>query len=328
LIATRLPLDCGSRASPLAAAVVFLLVGAAPRSTRAQVEECRKRGLSKITIIGHVDAQFLVALDQACRSLQGEDLDASVELQISAENRDVVLRAALPDGRRATRYIRDPTQLELALGALATKPPQRPEPNHEQSSTSQPSAIADRPPTQAPARVQLVPHERRLSLEIGAGASLHVAGTPTALAPSISAYAGLFTGQWLGTLTVRWDPLQVLTTSSVSGVEMESAGAGFTVLRSFTSAPVRFDAGIEALLLLETQSVEANDGEHAATGADFRLGVTSRALFGRNNPRWTLSLSANASPARLRRELRLDPLLPPLPQWEVGMGVGASWSEL
>jgi hypothetical protein len=109
---------------------------------------------------------------------------------------------------------------------------------------------------------------------------------------------------------------------------MDSAGAGIAVLRSVSSLPARVDAGLEALFLLETQSVEGETGEHAATSADFRLGLTARALLGRTNPRWTMCAGVNASPARLRRDVKLDPLLPALPKWEAGIGLGASWSDL
>jgi hypothetical protein len=312
----------------LAAAVVFALVVASPRSAQAetQFEECRKRGLTKIAVQGDVEGRFLSALDEACKDLVGEDIDAGVELQVVAEDGGVALRAVLPDGRTATRHLRSAAQLGLALNALTAKPPER------RPALDRPNPSTDPFPAQNVAKDGIrhdAPNaEHRFSLEVGAGASLHVAGAPTTITPSVAAYAGVLAGHWLGTLTVRWDPIQVPTGAASTSAEMDSAGAGIAVLRSVSALPVRVDLGLEALFLLETQSVEGDNGEHAATSADFRLGIATRALFGHSNPRWSVSAGVNGSPARLRRDVRLDPLLPPLPKWEAGIGLGASWSQL
>ncbi len=281
------------------------------------------RSAPRVTTTAVLSERWTTALAQVCDDLATmPDLDRWITLEVSARGEDLELTASLPDGRTTTRTVHSPDELKLTLSALATSitPPV----TTPQRRESPADMDAEQPRSQ-----RTEPGPARLNLEVGASLSGRVAGAPTRIAPSLGAYAGVAPGKWLLALTVRWEPTVVQTGASASKVEMDAAGGGFLFARRFTATPhTHIDTALTASVLMEAQSFEASDGEHAGSEAGLRLGLMSRALLGSSNPRWTFSIEGNVSPARLRRDLRIDEALPKLAAWELGAGFGASWSEL
>ncbi len=87
------------------------------------------------------------------------------------------------------------------------------------------------------------------------------------------------------------------------------------------------ELGASTSLLVQSQSYEGEKGEKVGSVVDARLGLVTRALFGGGNRRFIVTLNGEVSPTRLRRKLRVDDALPPLPSWDVGLGIGAAWGE-
>ena len=55
-------------------------------------------------------------------------------------------------------------------------------------------------------------------------------------------------------------------------------------------------------------------------------GSFARLVLGDGPMRFLTELDGEVSPTRLRRETRIDPMLPPLPTWSVGGSLGAEWA--
>lgn len=311
----------------IAIAVAFELVSPCARA-RELVFECGQSSGVRVLIDENLEPQLRVGIELACNHLSRDGaLDSRVTLQISARGAEADLEALLPDGRRATRRIRDAKQMGLAIKALVTLPSAEPSALARQADQSHSALTPSASALPPPARSSTVT-EARLAFELGAAAGFHVAGSSVLLSPSLNAYTGLTPGDWVSAVMIRWDPVQVQTRGNAGGAEMDSAGLGFVLLRRSRFGAARLDTGLCAAFLLETQSYEGDDGEHAVSQGDFRFGAVSRALLGRQNPRWTLSVEANVSPARLRRAVRMAPVLPALPAWELGAAVGTTWSGL
>jgi hypothetical protein len=110
---------------------------------------------------------------------------------------------------------------------------------------------------------------------------------------------------------------------------MDNLGAGFLISRELVGTPWSdVELGISAFVMAEIQSYYEDEDERTFSAADLRVGAFARVLVGHAPLRWTLALDVDLSPLRLRRDLVLDPLLPKLPSWSVGLGLGAAWSEL
>jgi hypothetical protein len=108
--------------------------------------------------------------------------------------------------------------------------------------------------------------------------------------------------------------------------EMTTAGGGFLLLRRLVAKRgVSLEGGVTTWLLGETQAFEEGAAERAGSVVDARIGLLTRLLFGGGPLRWTASLDGELSPARLQRAQRIDPGLPTLPAWSLGLGAGFSW---
>jgi hypothetical protein len=269
--------------------------------------------------IGELPVRFEESVARLCATLSRNlDLDPEVAVTVTPDGTGLAIVASLPDGRSATRHVETGQQLEFAILALATAPPR---------SQTVDDPTRERPsPSRDPWPAQSRPHV--LGFSLGGAVGLHVAGPYLVLAPGLDAYAGIEPGAWQLAVTVRWYPLQAPLKPHESSLELDALGAGFSLLRHFGPESFQLGVGGRAAILLETQTSEDTDGEHGGTATNFQIGLLTRARIGRASPRWTAQLELNVSPARLRRTLRIDPLLPPLPSWEIGAAVGAEWPQL
>jgi hypothetical protein len=262
------------------------------------------------------------------------NVDASVQVRIVAAGDEVTLEAFASDGRAATRRVHSPGDLRHKIEALVCLP--------TASADLEPTSPPTQPPTMssAPAAVPLSAASPQagatavpatpLGIEIGGSLLGHVSRAPTYASAGVGVHAGIRPGLWLLALALRWELLQellVLARRPV-GFEMDSLGAGFMVLRRLGRLePVDVDLGVSSFLMAETQSFTDAHVEKAGSAVDVRVGLFSRLLLGSSAWRWTLSIEADVSPLRLRRDLHIDPALPKLPTWSLGLGLGAAWSE-
>jgi hypothetical protein len=264
---------------------------------------------------GTMNKAFIDPVLRLCESLSSRhDVDESIRLRIVPAGEECIVEATLPDGRVALRRVRSPDDLAPTVDALVLLPP-RPPPSPE----PKPSPPPERPPP------GVAPQAATLNVEAGAAFVVRLSGAPAYASAGAEAYAGVRHARWLFALTVRYDPAEDLVKGSPSSFEMETVGAGFWFARRLFGEPsFAFDLGANASLLSETQSAQRDSNEVAGSMTDVRLGLTTRASFGRT---WAFapSLTAEISPARLRRDLRIDQALPVLPAWSVGIGIGASW---
>jgi hypothetical protein len=231
----------------------------------------------------------------------------------------------------ALRRIRSPDDLSTIVEALTVVIPESHPQNQEERG---PPAIADNPRPVEPSRnappapMRTPAAGQEIRVELGIGAEGRMSGAPTYLSAGGTGYAGLRPGAWLFAIIARWQPSEVPAKGAVAGFEMESAGAGFLVARRFLRThALGVDAGATVLMLVDTQSVETRTPDEVGSAADARFGLLVRALLGAGAWRFAPSIDADLAPARIRRSIRIDPDLPPLPKWSIGLGLGVSWTE-
>jgi hypothetical protein len=127
-------------------------------------------------------------------------------------------------------------------------------------------------------------------------------------------------------VSARWDIVEVKSGLHLSEFEMDTVGVGVSVARRLSTNFATFDIGISPRLLVETQSIHPQfNREDADAQTDVRLGAFTHAALGHRTLRPFVELDAELSPARIRRDIRIEPELPVLPSWSAGLGVGVLW---
>ena len=301
----------------IAATIGALLVACASAAHARAPIECAQ---SNVRIEGPIPKRWVHSLGEACRDLSElEDVDLTASVRIRGEGDDLVVEVALPDGRRTRRTVRKEAALQPTLHALLLVPSYDVEITTEPPPESSPAEVV--PDTPAPPRPSPPPVRVAASLGVGGGARI-AAESYASLAAN--AFAELTVDRWLIGTTFRWDVVQD-TAGRVMGFEMETVTIG---LEAGYVLPLPFgavDLGLCPRLLSETQTFENTSGETTRGAMDVRLGAFSRLRLGHSHFRPAIELDADLSPARLRREIRLDPLLPPLPSWSAGIGLALVW---
>ena len=277
---------------------------------------------ARVQVEGRPSERWLEAITRACEQLAAmPDRDPTASARLTPSGDDILVEVVLNDGRSAIRRVKTPLALQSTLEALVTLPPtnkpREPEP-------PLPSSPAETPPTELQAK-PAPGHERPPTVEIGLGVAGRIARAEYAsLAPT--AEANLLAGKWLFGLWARWDVVSWQDVGSPAGFEMETVGAGLGVARRFDLRALDLDVGFSPRLLAETQSYEANGKEQTLTASDVRAASFVRATFGRSALRFAATLDGEVSPGRLRRDIHLEPDLPALPSWSVGLAFGLSWT--
>lgn len=273
-------------------------------------------------IEGLIEERYLEPIAKLCEELGAvHDVDMTAHLRIAPSADGVVVEASLTDGRVAVRHVTSPAQLRTTVEALLVLPPE-----------SRPTVPLEKPPPPSesghalPAHITPTEEQHRLGFEIGSSFVTRLSGATNYLSAGPAVDFGVRSGDWLVGLHLRWEPWQGLLGSPPPGFEMDSVGFGIGVARRlFRAKSAALEAGILATFLDETQSVQFADEERAGTQADVRLGLTTRALIGSHPWFFTPSLEAELSPSRLRRDIRINDALPPLPTWSVALGIGMAW---
>lgn len=279
----------------------------------------------RITVVLPLPARWEEPLARACRELiLMPDVDPTARVRVASSGDDLTIDVTLADGRTAQRALRRPEALRPTLEALLIVPPDdatveavtRP-------AAPSPAALVEHPEP----REEHAPTPRREGrVEIGGGAGGRVAGGGyISFAPA--AFAQLTIARWLFGMMFRWDVIeQKNNVATLNVFEMETVGVGLLAGRRFALDLGSLDLGVSPRLLSETQTFETQSTEQSRTTTDIRLGTFARLAFGHGALRPMLELDAELSPARLRREVFLDPVLPAVPAWSAGLTAGVSWS--
>jgi hypothetical protein len=270
-------------------------------------------------------ARWVEPMARACRELATmQNADPTARLRIRAGGDDLVIEVVLGDGRRAARTMKRTEALRPTLEALLLVPieeaptPAVPAPVEPSPAPPVPAAAVEEPRPAA----RLGPRE--VTVELGGGPGARIAGNGyVSFAPA--AHAELVVGAWLFGMTVRWDVIQSKSVPAVNVFEMESVAAGLLVGRRFDVGFGTTDVGVAPRLVAESQSYELGKREETRSGTDIRIGTFTRLAFGHAPLRLVLEADAELSPARVRRDVFLDPLLPALPAWSAGLLVGLQW---
>ncbi len=287
---------------------------------------------SRVRIQGKPEVRWLEPIVRSCEALRTmEDVDGTARVRIVPSGNELIVEVALRDGRSTLRRVKEPAGLLPTLEALLTVLP-APTVEVPKTETAGLAHANDVAPTKAvPSPAVIVASEPTappFSVEIGASAGGRVAGSKAYLSVAPAVFAQLRAGEWLFGMHARWDILQVLEKTPVSGFEMETIAVGLSVSRRLTIPLGSVDIGLSPRVVAETQSFLVKGSEQADTQADVRIGAYSRAAFGHSSLRLFVELDADLSPGRARRDIRIDPSLPPLPSWSAGLGAGVVWGKL
>lgn len=294
--------------------LVLLLVATAPAQLRAQ-PEC---AAPFIRIDDGVPASWDAALRDACERIStARDVDDAVTVAVRFQAPELVLVARRDDSRETTRAVRAPGELLTTLRALVMMPP------GATQSTPRTAAVRGRTDERAPKRAPSPPSLRRrnsVDVELGAVLMSRVAWTPTYLSPALALHVGFRLEGWTIGLDARSEPYQFSLGHTPSGFEMDGFGAGlFLTRRVIDVDSLALDAGVRAFLGVENQALEVDELANSASEVDARVGAVTRLLLGSGSPRWLISLDAELSPMRLRREFKIYQYLPGV---SLGLGVG------
>jgi hypothetical protein len=279
---------------------------------------------SRVRVQGHPDPRWLEPITRACDDLRvASDSDSSATVRIVPNGPDLVVEVTLADGRSAVRRISDPSTLEPTLEALLETPPApRAQPTTPAPAPARtPDGAGRREPSSAP------PESASFGVEIGGSLAGRIAGSEGYFSPAPSAFAQLRARTWLFGMSARWDFIQLKSDVDVRGFEMETTAVGLALARRFSPSFGNVDVGVSPRLLEETQSYVTDSREIVFRDADVRLAAFARSALGHGAWRFFLEADAELSTSRVRREVRLDPSLPPLPAWSAGLGLGLQWSE-
>lgn len=282
---------------------------------------------ARVRIQGRPDERWLEPIVRACEDLRTmPDSDGTARVRIVPAGHDLIVDVLLKDGRSTLRRVEQPGSLKSTLEALLTIPP---------SPRTPPPPVPTPPPVATPSLVNEVPNERppapppatiSVGVELGGSVGGRIAGGQGYLSFAPGGFAQIRVGDWLFGMGARWDVIQLKRDVGVNNFEMETIGAGISVARRFRPSFGDIDLGISPRLLAETQSyLTSAVDERADTKTDVRFGAFTRAAFGRAPLRLFVEADGELSPGRIRRDIRVDPALPPLPSWSAGLSVGAVW---
>ncbi len=293
--------------------------GVAQASTPARCIDAR------VHVEGVIPGAWGAALERACEDLAAQsDRDPGVVIRVFGKGNGVTVEAASADGRVAQRDLASPDELAITFEALGRIPKPA-----QALSEARPAVPASTGRRKDSAGSDSAPESNLTVGPVGVGVGVTAMGRvnlPGYAAVGGEMWAEIQLSNWLFGLDARWDAFVVPFDKTLPGFEMDSLGAGFLVGRRASLSPfVTLDGGVTANLIVDTQSVQATDGEHSGQQADVRFGALARAHLGRAPLRWALSTELEVSPSRLRRHAQIDEELPVLPSVGLGLGLGAAW---
>ena len=229
------------------------------------------------------------------------------------------------DGRRAERVVTSPGALaEVAVGLVASipvdvMPPAEDEEAHDERAevpVAQPAAEDAAKPAEAANPLAARP----VRVEAGATAGIRL-GMPTrVLVTDIELRADVLVEGWFLLAAVRYAPLGVRFASPpIPGYVYDEVVVSIGAGRRFGRPPFVLDAAIATSLAVMTEEGDIPDGTGGTT-SDARIAANARLLFGRSRVRVAASLYTELAPVGAAPTV--DPTLPSLPTWTLGLGVG------
>jgi hypothetical protein len=247
-----------------------------------------------------------------------QHVDACAHVTIRTEANGVVVNVT-SGGRSATRFVTDPHELVRTVEALVVLPPSLDEPV---------VAPAESPPREAPSAP---PAAVTTHMELAAGASVRLGGSPLTIGGGVAGSAGLVDRGWLLGVSARWELVDdLLSVPEPSGFSMGSGAIGVEVGHRWRIGEFDADALIGPTVALESQEAfgsASNSNEGIGGSAlDARLNLKVRASSPASSRlRVYAAGDVEVSPRRIVHKKQLDPELPPLPFWTSGLAVGVLW---
>jgi len=268
-----------------------------------------------------------------CKSIPNlPDLDPTARIRVVA-GRPIVVIATLADGRTAKRDVPDVASLRHTIEALIVVPPVPSVDHAGGPPAAAPPSSASKPTD--PGAPAAPPPEPLLSVELGAVFMGRAQGTPVYAGLGPVAWGALNYADWLFGVGLRFDPYVAQPTTTLTSFTMMTFGGGLELARRFrVHRLVGLDVGLGLQVLQEHQSARTDGGQEeeeleessvSGDSTDVRLLAISRLHVGGRGFRFTTDLELELSPLRVGRDDRIDPSLPTLPSFGVGLGAGISW---
>ncbi len=330
------------RVSPFAVAVHGVGLASAMTLARpaaglsAQVECVDPR----VRVQAQPDARWFDAIAAACESTtHAPDSDPNARVRLVPAERDLLVEVVLKDGRATSRRVSATERLGPTLDALLTVLPPSPAPANTSTSTSttapSPPGADDpheRPPVEpspAPRAVTTVV-EAPFGVDVGAGLASRVSGSEGYMSFAVDAFGELRLGRLLIGMAARWDMFEgPVAKAPPLNLEMQTVALGLLMGRRFAPSFGNVDLGITPRFIVELQAYDSltSEQEKNDSATDIRVGAFGRLALGHGAFRPFAELDAELSPARIRRSIHIDPVLPPLPAWSTGLSLGVMWSD-
>lgn len=292
---------------------------------RANAQEPTRTCLAgRVRVLEALPADFELALDEACTRLEGaSDVDPEVVLTVHLEGARAVVVASLPDGRSALRHVSAADRLLETMEALSVLPV------HAEPAPSQ-LVRAPEPGAESvsePAAVVVVAPPSSTRFELGGSFGGRYLASPSYAGVTVTGYAALRVRAWSLGLTVRWDPLVRVLADDATRLETSSLGVGFAFTRRWEpSAQLAFDFGATAAVDMQIQEYQLGARETSRTGTNARVGLIARTLHGHGRCRFLSALEVDVSPSLALHPIHVEPGVPRLPYFSVGLSAGVAWS--
>lgn len=254
--------------------------------------------------------------------------DSQVSLELPEDRRYALLSVAGPDGRTAERLVGSPADLVPAGKALLA----RVDPAVESSApeSRRPTAFAQ-PPAPAPDQVTLRAEDDGPRAYFDGQATSHYVGATDGIMVGGALRATLPVHPWMAGLFGRYEGLVHSFSSGLDELAVDALAVGLYGGYRLVDAPARLDVGLTGSLVILNMDGEIAgpggvDEQEAEKGAaDARLGTELR-LGVPLSPSWhaLAAVDAELAPGALggEEDRVLDPLLPPMPAYAVGLSVG------
>ena len=297
---------------------VVLLASSLPGFARGQPAVACSGPEISLVAPGRERPRWLTLRAHLAEHLQAlRDLDRCAQLTLRALGDGLAIEVRAGDGRTASRLVRSESQALRASEALLTLPPKPAGNLPAASAFDEPGAD---PPPPAPISVARI--------ELGVGAAARLGGVPLFIAEGIAGFAEVSVDPWVLGVSARWDiTTGLLTEPTLMDYYLMSGTVGVHVGRRFEVESASLALLLGPNLVLETQGADDGKVDIEGSAADVRLDFGARVAAPRQASfRVFASADCEFSPARLVKSHFVQPGLPALPSFSIGLALGFGWS--